>query len=83
MTNARFKVVLIDENGSGMDFSGHLGAEVTNARACCRNCSIIVGDCGGAEMEFTPNELAPLNDEASELLVDRTRPIGTRSGSEQ
>ncbi len=71
MSNAKFKVILIDPEGSGMDYSGHRGLIVTNAKSCCANCNIIFGTINGIEIGFTPKELMPLNKEAMELKCQR------------
>lgn len=70
-TGAVFRVVKIDPDGSGMAFLGHLGAEVTNADRCCKNCGVIFGTMGGEDDvgPFLPGELEPVNDAAHEVLV--------------
>ena len=67
---AEFEVVYIDPDGSGMDWSGHLGKLVRNAKRCCTNCTVIFGSLGDNDQfgPFVPGELAPLNDEAENIL---------------
>lgn len=67
---AVFQVVKIDPQGSGMDWSGHLGLHVTEARRCCQNCTLIFGWLGafrGDMVGFCHEELKPLNSEAHAL----------------
>lgn len=68
---AVFKVINIDPDGSGMGWSGHMGSMVKQARRCCKNCTIIVGDVKGfpEAVGFTPKELESINDEARALLA--------------
>ena len=54
---AVFKVIVVDPEGSGMDYCGHLGRTVENVKRCCDNCTVVVGDCGGTEMLFLQHEL--------------------------
>lgn len=69
---ARFEVVSIDPEGSGMDWLGHLGRVVTRGQRCCENCSIIIATLGHPdnkwEVGFTTRELRPLNAEAQTVL---------------
>ena len=70
--SAQFKVVKIDPDGSGLDFSGHLGRVVTDATRCCKNCSVIFGTIG-SWTDFGPfvmGELSPLNDEARAIEAE-------------
>lgn len=62
---AQFKVIKIDPEGSGMDYFGHLGVIVTNAKRCCKNCVVIFGTVGTNTSfgPFIPGELEPLNEE--------------------
>lgn len=62
---AQFKVVKIDPEGSGIEWSGHLGSIIDNAKRCCENCSCI---WSGEYGPFITGELEPLNDEAKEML---------------
>jgi len=65
---AEFKVIKIDPEGSGLDYSGHLGLKITKAKRCCKNCTIIFGEDGGHEIgPFTRQELKPLNDAAKDI----------------
>lgn len=70
---ARFEVIYVDPQGSGMDWQGHLGRVVTRGRRCCENCSIIVATLGHPdnkwEVLFTRSELKPLNAEAEDVLA--------------
>jgi len=66
---AQFRVVKIDPNGSGMDYSNHLGNLVDDAKRCCKNCTIIfAGD--GEFGPFTRQELEPLNDAARKIHLE-------------
>lgn len=68
--NAEFKVIKIDPDGSGMDYDGHLGMTVTNAKRCCENCTCIFGTINDNK-DFGPfirGELEPLNDEAKQIV---------------
>lgn len=69
---AEFRVVRVDPEGSGMDYSGHEGRTVTDARRCCVNCACIFGTIGKNTSfgPFVPGELEALNDEAHALLSD-------------
>ena len=62
---AEFMVVHIDPDGSGLDWDGHLGAIITQARRCCANCTCIWGvpkNYPGYDIgPFVPGELKPLN----------------------
>jgi len=67
MSNASFKVVYVDPDGSGLTYSNHLGKTITNAFRCCENCTCIFGKLGNSNQEMGPfitGELEPLNDEA-------------------
>lgn len=68
--DAAFKVIKEDHQGSGIDYSGHLGQTVTNARRCCKNCQVIFGTIGTNTCfgPFILGELEPLNDAAKNLL---------------
>lgn len=69
MNKAKFKVIKIDPEGSGLDFSGHLNFTVENAKRCCKNCTIIWGTIGNTEVgPFVRGELEPLNEEAKQIL---------------
>lgn len=75
--DADFEVIFIDEQGSGMEFKGHLGKKVTKAAACCGNCTIIFGwldDYTKERVAFTPEELKPLTGSAEKLLAERKIP---------
>lgn len=64
--SANFLVVKVDPEGSGLDYSGHLGKVLVNAKRCCENCTVIFGTIG-SWTDFGPfiqGELSPLNDEA-------------------
>lgn len=78
---AVFKVIKVDTEGSGMDFYGHLGHVVFQAKRCCKNCSCIFGivrrsvrtshifTCAN-ELKFgpfIPGELKALNKAAREI----------------
>ncbi len=68
-----FRVRYVDPQGSGMDFSGHLGAYIYNAKRCCLNCETLFGAFRpGGDVEngpqFIHHELKPVNPEASQLL---------------
>lgn len=84
---ARFEVVKIDPEGSGMDWQGHLGRVITNAERCCENCLIIIGTLGHPankwEVGFVPGELRPLNDAArvieAEIAVETNRLLSNSS----
>lgn len=66
--NAQFKVIKIDPDGSGIDYSGHLNAVIDNAKRCCVRCTIIFGQIKGHEIgPFVRGELEPLNDEARKV----------------
>ncbi len=82
---AEFKVVRIDPEGSGMDYQGHLGATVTDAKRCCKNCTIIFGTCGSNTDfgPFTVGELKPLNDEATRVLGEIRAFVAERFGAEE
>lgn len=66
--NAMFKVVYVDPEGSGLDWSGHLGVEFEGYR-CCKNCTIIFGTDGNFG-PFVIGELEPLNEQAIEVMWD-------------
>lgn len=68
----QFKVIKIDPEGSGMDYSGHFGAIVTNAKRCCKNCTVIFGTVGKNTDfgPFVPGELEPVNEEARAILKE-------------
>lgn len=72
---AVFRVVYVDPNGSGMDYAGHLGAYVYNAKRCCLNCQIIFaawepgGDVDNGP-SFATRELRPINGAASRMFKD-------------
>lgn len=70
--SADFKVIKIDPEGSGMDYGGHLGMVVTDAKRCCPRCCIIFGTIGDNSDfgPFVPGELAPLNQEADHLMKE-------------
>ena len=61
-----FKVIKIDPNGSGMDYSGHLGHTVKATR-CCDNCTCLFGE-DGKFGPFIPGELEPLDERAHKIL---------------
>lgn len=68
MSEATFRVVKIDPEGSGVEWSGHLGSLVLDAHRCCGNCTLIFAGDG----EFGPfvlGELEPLNEAAENLLA--------------
>ncbi len=67
--SAEFKVIHIDPEGSGMDYAGHMGKTVYNAKRCCENCTVIFGDMSGLTDvgPFLLNELEPTNEEALEV----------------
>jgi hypothetical protein len=73
---AVFRVKYVDPNGSGQDYSGHLGAYVYNAERCCKNCQIIFaafepgGDVENGPGFYAPRELTPINREAKRLLAE-------------
>ncbi len=62
---AKFKVIKIDPNGSGIDWSGHLGMVFDGVR-CCKNCTVIFGphDLG----PFILGELESADDAAQEIM---------------
>jgi len=69
---AVFRVVKIDPDGSGADYSGHLGAYVYNAQRCCPNCSVVFAAwTSGGDVEdgpsFAHGELSPVNGPAREI----------------
>lgn len=60
--DAVFRVVKVDPEGSGLDWSGHLGSLVDHAARCCRRCTIVFGKIGGHEIgPFVRGELEPVN----------------------
>lgn len=63
---AKFKVVWVDRECSGVDMAGHLGKNVYNAKRCCNNCCIIFGESAFQNEvgPFGPGELISLNEEA-------------------
>lgn len=65
---AEFKVINIDPEGSGMDWSNHLGT-IFNGRRCCKNYTIVFGTDGNFG-PFVIGELEPLNYEAIEVMWD-------------
>lgn len=68
--SAHFKVIKIDPEGSGVDYDGHLGKIVIDAKRCCNNCTVIFGTIG-LNTDFGPfitGELEPLNEEATEII---------------
>jgi hypothetical protein len=71
---AVFRVTEIDEDGSGMELSGHLGSYVYNAKRCCKNCTTIFavfkpgGDVDNGT-QFCHGELTPVN-AAARLVMD-------------
>ena len=70
--SAEFEVIKVDPEGSGMDFHGHLGKTLINAKRCCKNCQCIFGQIETIE-DFGPfinGELEPLNDEAKQILEE-------------
>lgn len=70
--SAQFKVIKIDPEGSGMDYAGHLGMIVTDAKRCCKNCSVIFGTMGERTDvgPFIPGELEALNEEAKQIMSE-------------
>jgi len=70
---AKFRVVRVDPECSGLDFQGHEGAVVERAKRCCERCSIIFGIIEGTDKEFGPfgrNELEPLNRSARTIHAE-------------
>lgn len=63
---AKFKVIKIDPEGSGIDWSGHLG-KVFDGKRCCKNCTIIFGSDGNFG-PFVMGELEPLDDDAKAIM---------------
>lgn len=83
--SAEFKVIKVDPDGSGMDWHGHLGSTIYNAKRCCDNCTVIFGAFEGHPFDPTQpesssndprpvgllyNELVPLNQEAKEIFAE-------------
>jgi len=72
MEPAQFEVIKVDPEGSGIDYSGHLGATITNAKRCCPRCTCIFGRIlsngkvsdGEPIGPFIQGELRPLNESA-------------------
>ena len=63
-----FRVVKIDPEGSGMDWSGHLGKTIRGAERCCERCTVIFGYLSHVEIgPFVRGELEPLDDEARRI----------------
>jgi hypothetical protein len=64
----------VDPQGSGMEYSGHLGHFLYNAHRCCKNCQIIFAAWtpGGDNQNagFIDRELTPVNAEARRILAD-------------
>ncbi len=60
-----------------MDYAGHLGMTVTDAKRCCKNCSVILGTMGERNDvgPFISGELEPLNEEAQEMNREISRMI--------
>jgi hypothetical protein len=72
---AVFEVVYEDPDGSGMDYRGHLGSHVFNAKRCCNNCTIIFAAFApGSDVDngpcFVPGELKPINGAAKRLQAE-------------
>ena len=72
---AVFRVIKVDPDGSGADYSGHLGAIVYNAERCCKNCSIIFAAWKpGEDVEngpaFCHDELTPVNAPARRIMAE-------------
>jgi len=81
--SAKFTVVKIDPEGSGEDYSGHLGKVVTDARRCCPRCTVIFGAIG-SNTDFGPfitGELSPLNDEARAIEAEIQAFVTSRFGA--
>lgn len=84
--SAEFKVIKVDPEGSGMEWSGHFGANIYNAKRCCLNCAVIFGsfvsgvchdpnkpesaDNDPRPVGLVYGELEPLNEEAQEILKE-------------
>jgi hypothetical protein len=80
---AVFKVIHVDPEGSGMDWSGHLGSYVYNAKRCCKNCTVIFAAFSpGGDVDngpgFIGGELEPVNPAASRILADIRTTQGLR-----
>jgi len=75
---AVFKVTWVDPDCSGLDYSGHLGAYVYNAKACCLNCTMIFaawkpgGDVDNGPC-FGHRELTPVNRAARRIYDEIER----------
>lgn len=72
---AVFKVTWVDPDGSGMDYSGHLGLYVYNAKRCCQHCTIIFAAwTPGGEVDDGPcfghRELTPVNPAAKRIMAE-------------
>jgi hypothetical protein len=79
----RFKVIKVDPEGSGIDWSGHLGKTIHGARRCCQRCTIIFGYLGHYEIgPFVRGELEPLDDEARRTYDEIERFAKTQSYGE-
>ena len=76
--SAEFKVIKVDPEGSGVDFSGHLGMTISNAKRCCHNCTVIFGKTpSGMEIgPFIIGELQPLNEEANSIQNEVLKEAG-------
>jgi len=83
---AVFRVTYVDKDGSGMDYSGHLGSYVYNATRCCKNCQIIFaawkpgGDVDSGP-SFIDHELTAVNPAAARILAEIRAAMQLRRGS--
>jgi hypothetical protein len=72
---AVFRVVRVDPDGSGMEYSGHLGRVVYNAERCCKNCQVIFaawrpgGDVANGP-SFVDSELQAVSPAARRMLEE-------------
>ena len=70
---AVFKVTQVAPYGSGMEYSGHQGAYVYNARRCCKNCQNIQASwtpSGAVDAMFWDQELTPINQSAARMSAE-------------
>lgn len=61
-----FEVIHVDPEGSGMEYSGHLGKQFKGAR-CCAHCTVIFGEDGNFG-PFVRGELKPLDSSGKRIL---------------
>lgn len=69
---AAFRIVKCDPDGIAADFHAYafLGATLTEAHICCKNCTIVVGKARGMEvLASLGTEVEPLNKAAEDIVA--------------